>query len=624
MEHADPGQSHQAAGWVAGDEWDLHRSVIQELYQGQNMPLKDVMKIMEDRHGFRATQRMYKTRIKSWGLDKNFKESEVVELYRLRRERDRAGKPVAVYTIRGREVDWERVQSYVRRKGLDIPRLMDTAPSLSPSAAREITCRTPTPTPRTTRPPAPDLLEPLASPTFSSASATTWSSSSTLDYAPTPTLSSSFFPYHYGRRGSSYSDTTTAPPFPPSPYQPLPTPQSPETLAIFQKFLTSIYNDVMFEDGDRAWGTTEYWLRNARSQEWIMTMRYKLGMYRGFMESESARGNPDMRRFQLLNRSFATLEPTSPGDIGSRMFYLINFFYAFANKDPNRNPFTATAMKLVDAVRGASATPPMRISVEDDENIITTPDVVMADGEDDPYFPAYSNSSSRRNSAIKITGNRQNLGKCPATQRPQLILDSQLDFRESAERFLGAVLDHMVQLLGLTLPKGALLLLEEDKDGYPILDSLLQSPTPAAPASTPSSAHLSPLGHLATTALTESAASTLDSAVHLLSRHEDTKAEELLELTINSAAGGKEKLLSPGSSSPIHIAGGGATSPSASSSSSSKKARALTRCANYHVSRMWRRRGDHGRANTHMRLAVEGSLLYDAFVSWDEVEFLFA
>ena len=57
MTPASPTQERRrsSVGWVGGDEWDLYRPTIQELYQAQNLPLKDVMKIMEDRHGFRAT-----------------------------------------------------------------------------------------------------------------------------------------------------------------------------------------------------------------------------------------------------------------------------------------------------------------------------------------------------------------------------------------------------------------------------------------------------------------------------------------------------------------------------------------------------------------------------------------
>lgn len=51
---ADQGR-RQSVSWVGGDEWDPWRTTIQDLYQTQNLPLKDVMKVMEEEHGFRAT-----------------------------------------------------------------------------------------------------------------------------------------------------------------------------------------------------------------------------------------------------------------------------------------------------------------------------------------------------------------------------------------------------------------------------------------------------------------------------------------------------------------------------------------------------------------------------------------
>ncbi|KAK3361930.1 Clr5 domain-containing protein, partial [Lasiosphaeria ovina] len=375
------------AGWVAGDEWDTHRATIQELYQAQNMPLKDVMKVMEDRHGFRATQRMYKTRIKSWGLDKNFKESEVVELFRLRRERERAGKSAAAatYTIRGREVDWDRVNTYVRRKGLDIPRLVDTAPHLSPAAAREIACRTPSPAPDPAAAgvaaasyrhggglaPVDTYLDVTASPMSSSSMVSSAPSalSSSPGPGPAPALAASRTPIspsasHYSHHqpgplprqddNSYHYQNTTATP------ASAPAPQSAEGLRVFQKFLTRAYHTVLFEDGDKAWGTTEYWLRNARSQEWIMTLRYKLAMYRGFVEAEAAAGSAAVRRFRALNRSFALLEPASAGIIGVRLFYLVNFFHAFGHASPFHNPFAATARQLAAVVHTACVELPPR------------------------------------------------------------------------------------------------------------------------------------------------------------------------------------------------------------------------------------------------------------------------
>ncbi|KAK8039344.1 hypothetical protein PG993_007755 [Apiospora rasikravindrae] len=58
-------------------DWtDEVRELITELYQRQNLPLKEVVRIMQVEHGFSATETMYKKRIKQWGLWKNLRHSD--------------------------------------------------------------------------------------------------------------------------------------------------------------------------------------------------------------------------------------------------------------------------------------------------------------------------------------------------------------------------------------------------------------------------------------------------------------------------------------------------------------------------------------------------------------------
>ncbi|KAK3392757.1 Clr5 domain-containing protein [Podospora didyma] len=47
-------------------DWNSHRSVIAQLYLDLNLPLKDVKKVMEDRHNFIASFRAYKHRFRTW------------------------------------------------------------------------------------------------------------------------------------------------------------------------------------------------------------------------------------------------------------------------------------------------------------------------------------------------------------------------------------------------------------------------------------------------------------------------------------------------------------------------------------------------------------------------------
>ncbi|KAK5661857.1 hypothetical protein OQA88_9961 [Cercophora sp. LCS_1] len=506
-----------AGCWVANDEWETHRHAIQELYQVQNRALKDVMRIMEDKHGFRATQRMYKTRIKSWGLDKNFKESEVVELFRLRRERDRVNKPT-IYLIRGREVDWERVNTYVRRKGLDIAALIDAAVS-SPSsasssaAAREVTCRTPTPEPAGSSTTITTTSTLTATERFTSPASTT--SSTFSDTATAVTGSGPISPRDMMR--TQLPSMRTTPP-------PTTLNLTPDKIVFFQNFLTRVWETVMFEDGDRVWGTTEYWLRNTRSQEWIMTVRVKLALYRDYFSGQAgADDREDARTFRVLNRAFAILEPLSRNIIGTRMFYLVNFFFAFCALGPvskRSNPFTSTVAQLVESVYSAGAAPPLG---------------------------AGSGERSR------------GLGFGDA------------DFGTSAGIFLGKVLEEMVGLMGVGVEKEAVLLLTEGEGGYPVLNG----EPPATGKGRPGEG--------------------IEMGVWLLSRREDARAEQMLMETLTALDA------NPG-----------------------REARALVRCAHFHLSKIWKRRGDEVRTREHMKRAVEGSLFFDSFVGWDEAEFMFA
>lgn len=49
--HGTPGA--QLVRWASSEDWTIHRSLLTRLYE--ELPLKEVKKIMEDDHGFKAT-----------------------------------------------------------------------------------------------------------------------------------------------------------------------------------------------------------------------------------------------------------------------------------------------------------------------------------------------------------------------------------------------------------------------------------------------------------------------------------------------------------------------------------------------------------------------------------------
>ncbi|KAK5658663.1 hypothetical protein OQA88_2059 [Cercophora sp. LCS_1] len=57
--------------WASEDDFDKYRQVITELFHQNNMTVPGIMDVMETRHGFSATAKMYKTRFRRWGLWKH-------------------------------------------------------------------------------------------------------------------------------------------------------------------------------------------------------------------------------------------------------------------------------------------------------------------------------------------------------------------------------------------------------------------------------------------------------------------------------------------------------------------------------------------------------------------------
>jgi hypothetical protein len=118
-------------------DWKRHQALIAKLYAEHTLP--EVMKFMAGEHGFRATYalhlmsdllflksltsysiKMYKTRIKQWGLDtKNNREREMRAIARIHKQRLDQGKR-STYRVAGRLMEYEDAVRYFRRKNIRI------------------------------------------------------------------------------------------------------------------------------------------------------------------------------------------------------------------------------------------------------------------------------------------------------------------------------------------------------------------------------------------------------------------------------------------------------------------------------------------------------------------------
>ncbi|KAF7508309.1 hypothetical protein GJ744_009454 [Endocarpon pusillum] len=100
-------------------EWERHRSLITSLYTTEHKPLKEVISILKDQHGFIATPRQYKERIKAWNLRKNLK-SEEIEYVLRSLPKDQLQDAImdpsqSEVTVKGRTLRLSLLQRYLRR-----------------------------------------------------------------------------------------------------------------------------------------------------------------------------------------------------------------------------------------------------------------------------------------------------------------------------------------------------------------------------------------------------------------------------------------------------------------------------------------------------------------------------
>ncbi|KAJ9150917.1 hypothetical protein NKR23_g3375 [Pleurostoma richardsiae] len=137
--------------------WAHYQATITSLYRDQDKTLAEVMKIMEANHGFFATLKMFKIRIKKWKLDKKHKAPEVREMLRLKAEREAVGKE-SEFFVRGRKVDWGDVERYMRRSRIPFDSA-EAAGAVNELHQRDIICRTPSPLPMARSLQAPDELQ---------------------------------------------------------------------------------------------------------------------------------------------------------------------------------------------------------------------------------------------------------------------------------------------------------------------------------------------------------------------------------------------------------------------------------------------------------------------------------
>ncbi|KIW79577.1 hypothetical protein Z517_06189 [Fonsecaea pedrosoi CBS 271.37] len=112
--------SKRSSNSYTSEEWRRHRPLITQLYFEEGRTLKDVAEYLKREYDFAPTERMYKSRLHTWGLDKKKKEHEMLDLVRqgLQQKGDDKDK---VFLVRGRQVTLADALHYFNRKGIKDP-----------------------------------------------------------------------------------------------------------------------------------------------------------------------------------------------------------------------------------------------------------------------------------------------------------------------------------------------------------------------------------------------------------------------------------------------------------------------------------------------------------------------
>ncbi|EHY59043.1 hypothetical protein HRR83_001687 [Exophiala dermatitidis] len=93
-------------------EWQAVKEEIRLLYEKK--PLRDVRTILEQRHGFRATERMYKARLSQWGFSKNYSDRDYQICAVLNHVRQKSGKRNTAFVIHGHKRSLKDLHKYIK------------------------------------------------------------------------------------------------------------------------------------------------------------------------------------------------------------------------------------------------------------------------------------------------------------------------------------------------------------------------------------------------------------------------------------------------------------------------------------------------------------------------------
>lgn len=102
------------------NDWELHREAISRMYK--EMKLKDVRAFMETVHRFFATEKMYKDRLRKWGVQKNVTAKRVQGALQ-RAQGSKHSSPIPSPAVADDALDNTQIEKYIRRRSAGLGKL---------------------------------------------------------------------------------------------------------------------------------------------------------------------------------------------------------------------------------------------------------------------------------------------------------------------------------------------------------------------------------------------------------------------------------------------------------------------------------------------------------------------
>ncbi|KAI0196677.1 hypothetical protein EV127DRAFT_85731 [Xylaria flabelliformis] len=140
----EPGESSSSKRYATAEDWPQFQHVIVRLYVEENKTLDEVRQYMEDNHDFIATISMYKRQLASWNAFKNLRFDEVLQILRLKRQREAEHNKGSIFYVRDRKVEIDSLQIYISRNPSLYAKL-ESGEQPHSDAIRDVSCRTPAP-----------------------------------------------------------------------------------------------------------------------------------------------------------------------------------------------------------------------------------------------------------------------------------------------------------------------------------------------------------------------------------------------------------------------------------------------------------------------------------------------